>query len=357
MQSAASFYMRSVGMDPSVPHPSSLKATLGLLADDIEFSLGSTRRAAVFAGAFYDASQAASVEAALLAYAQGTMEFLPDALPNTQEAVFYTNLVTYSYEIATGSLAEFLFFQNLDIYEKALAPELRRFASDPPDSNYRFVVEPQIPVLAPVTDTGDARVDDYLTRLQRATIEATAFLSAFNRSFDRYAGAYDAGDAESATLQFMAMVTYWRNFIEAMRVATLLIEEAPTFLALVGFSPKLDYALIASLRDTLAANGLPEQLRNFYLGIGYLNADIDAAFAQFLAADISLVGYDFFASLAQVARTAGLALTSPGTVSEPATLGLVGLGLLGLGLASRGRRLQWKWVVRGNNASDGVRTA
>lgn len=121
-------------------------------------------------------------------------------------------------------------------------------ASDPPDSNYTEIASPPVVVVEEVQMIADPEFRAVAER----TIEFGALMVALKQSIERQAGAQLAGDELWAARQ-LAMVRFYAD-----RASALMGEIAGFWEANLPDIPTPTPDEIASIRESLAQNGLPE---------------------------------------------------------------------------------------------------
>ncbi|MDN5871848.1 MAG: hypothetical protein L0H73_14145 [Nitrococcus sp.] len=164
---------------------------------------------------------------------------------------------------------------NSFIWGNMLAPQLHRFAQDPPDANYtEFYQIPLAPPLFNLASTGNTSLDKTLVSLFLSSYYATLDLMGARHSFDRYTSAYNSGDTQSAFFQLEAILYYLTLYkAEATRNAEI-TNELITLLPPDSLTFPLDATSLAAIQDELSTNGFPSDLLPLFDDFGLSDHDL-----------------------------------------------------------------------------------
>ena len=221
----------------------------------------------------------------------------------------------------------FLFGLNATIYGDILAPQLREYGQDPVDPNYLKIFQPTIDALAFVPATGNAQLDAALKQQTLALEMTAAYLQAVNASFDKYAGAIQAGDNIHATLQMEALLNYLHLYDQSAQDAAAAAKATQDLLTLLGMgNGTYDPQQLINLQSQIAANGLPSDILSLMTQLGLSSAQMSQVQQDILGLNPNA----FSGTLADANAAAEATLLQGSSVPEPtaAALLLGGISLL-----------------------------
>ncbi len=239
----------------------------------------------------------------------------------------------------------------------ALVPALEKYAKDPPNQNYTAIFQATPPLLASLPSTGDATLDQYFSDTLNNISLAAAYLDAANQSFDRYAGAYQAGDPNYAALQLEAYLAYLAMYDQALRAADTSLN---AFGALIDVSQlsalQYDPTTFATLQQQVALSGFSSDLDNYFLSLGFTPSDVGILTSEFLAFNPNSIGGSALdaRNLLEDGIAFASTLRDPGSVPEPNSAALVAVAFLMLAVTWIGKlvaiKRKWKnWWVASRN--------
>ena len=244
-----------------------------------------------------------------------------------------TTLTSSAYAFSHGNVLSGLLSLNAFIYRDMLAPQLEQFTHDPADPNFQTVYLPDMLHLSSLPSTGNAPLDEALSREMQGLANAAQYLKAVNASFDKYAGAIAAGDNLHAALQMEAVLHYLALYNQASQDASAAVTDTQNLIAALGFVGSYDPQKLIAFQSQLAASGFSADVLAYYTGIGYTAADINNLKQDIL----NLNANSFSANMANVdAQTsANLLQGTTAAVPEPSTMAMLGIGLFSLGFRRR----------------------
>lgn len=235
-----------------------------------------------------------------------------------------------------AAAVSFLIGLNATIYGDILAPQLRLFGQDPPDPNFMTVYTPAIEALGLLPTTGNSSLDAALADQTLALHRMSAYLQAVNASFDKYAGAFAAGDNIHATLQMEAVLHFLHLYDDAAQETQAAVDVTQGLLASLGFvSGTYSPLQLAALQSDIAANGLPTDTLNLLNQLGLTTTEQNEVRQQVLDLDPNAFGGTFSDSSSAIT---GNLFQASSAVPEPNAALLILFGVAGL--LSKRRRSQ-----------------
>uniref|UniRef100_A0A7V4LDK9 Extracellular repeat protein, HAF family n=1 Tax=Desulfobacca acetoxidans TaxID=60893 RepID=A0A7V4LDK9_9BACT len=205
-------------------------------------------------------------------------------------------------------------------------------ANDPPDSNFREVFQSPLAYRGSFNLFGVSPELNRILGLEYGSLWDTYyFLEGITTSINRYSSALEAGDAASAALQLGAFLHYLTLYDSSAIQTADLIKQLKQALINEGLAD-VSYSKqnILGLQNYLSANGLPQELIDYYRSLGMTDSDIAAliqAMLEFVPPD-SLSG-TLYSSLSDGSSLLLSASSAP-QVPLPSALLLFGTGLLRL---------------------------
>ncbi len=186
----------------------------------------------------------------------------------------------------------------------AMYADEREMADDPPDPDYETVF---LPVLPPPLPAGfpvepgpgiSAALAEALNRSVAVDAEAAAYAIATQRTIQKMAGAYRAGDDDAEARQHGAFAVY------ARRVGALVVEQADRAWALREVLTAESFPSVAvapadveAMRQHFVATGLGTELTQALLALGASQATLDSAWDALRTVDTSTIAGAFPQSL------------------------------------------------------------
>ena len=210
---------------------------------------------------------------------------LPSLLPEQQSTAIntVTTAVGLARDLAAGNEVAFGLDVNAFLWGTLYVQSAKNFALDPPDTNFTSVFQPSIPIANISVSTGNLALDALINRANASALLASIYLNAAEVSFDRYAGALQAGDTTSALLQLEAITYYLRLFNNAAQDGATglnaLLQEIQQFKGNV----LLDPSALTALEQNLSTNGFDPSVLSFLRQLGLSDADINALLAQLVS--------------------------------------------------------------------------
>ena len=187
-----------------------------------------------------------------------------------------SSVVGSASEFAEGNVVSAMFGLNAFIYRDWLAPELEEFTHDPVDPNFQTVYQLGQLQFSTLPTSGNPQLDAAMAKQIQSLAQAALYLQAVNASFDKYAGAIQAGDNIHATLQMEAVLNYLSLYNNASQDASTAIAETQKLLTALGLGGVYDPQKLKDFQSELVANGFSADAISYYLGLGYTQAEIDA---------------------------------------------------------------------------------
>lgn len=295
------------------PTPSSF---LNELKSNASLAAATIDRAAVAWG-FASALTQKTVLDAIRGAAITGITLLPEELAPPQAFQVYLQALQLPLSALLG--AEFFLLDlNALIWAEGVAPQLRIFAKDPPDTNFQSVVVLGVPTSGGLPATGNAALDTAFQSLFDSTNRVVASLQAVNISIDRYGAALAAGDPVSAGLQLEAVLQYVAMYVEGARQARLDVGAVQSLLALLGGDVSFDPIAFGNLQDELIVRGrFPEEVVADLLELGLGLDQIAGVYEALVAFDPQGLPRSLFASMDLMASSL---LPSPVPAPPPGIL-------------------------------------
>ena len=161
-------------------------------------------------------------------------------------------------------------------------------------------------------------------------------MAAVNASFDKYAGAIQAGDNIHAVLQMEALLNYLKLYNQSAQDAVADTQATQTLLASLGLGTgTYDPLQLIGLQNGIATNGLPADFVSLLTQLGLTTAEMDEVKQGILGLDPNA----YSGTLADANNLASNTLLQGTTAApEPSTAAL--LGLVGCFFANRRRRIR-----------------
>jgi hypothetical protein len=231
---------------------------------------------------------------------------------------FDTSMSVFEHLLAGNPLLAALDI-NAYIWGDYFAPAAAQFANDPPDPNFTSVYV--VPNLSPPKiTTGNPQLDSAFAAANRAALLVAQYLEAVNISLDRYAGALQANDALSATLQLEALVYYLQLYNSAVQDASAKMAALLAALQFAGvFNTFLDPSLLSNLQLELEEFGFDPETIDFLHGVGFTDAGISVALDAII--DLNpLTQSSVFDGLTAMPDILAAAEIPNNTAAEPSTL-------------------------------------
>ena len=252
-----------------------------------------------------------------------------------------------SYSFAFGALRELDTVDNINpisllvsantyIYGTILANQLKTYGQDPPDPNFQSVYLANVVMSSSLPTTGNAQLDIALRNALGASAKASAYLKAVNASFDKYAGAVDAGDNIHAALQLEAILNYLKLYNEAAQDAALQLKQTQSLMTSLGLAGgTYDPQTLIDLQSQITANGLPSDITNVLTQLGLTSNQMYQVKQSILGMDPNAISGTF----ADASNMASITLLQGTTaaVPEPSSWAMLAMGA-GSILAFRYRR-------------------
>ena len=168
-------------------------------------------------------------------------------------------------------------------------------------------------------------------KLSTDVLEASIYLNAADVSYNRYQGALQVGDSQSAVLQMKAFLFYLSLYNTSAQQASSDIKGFLSELMANGVPDSaFDPSLFAELQNYLQANGLPADVLAYLEGLGLSVSEIDQMVADFDNFDGSTLSGSLYGDLSQASVDLLANTTMPTSVPEPSTVTLLCLGLAAL---------------------------
>ena len=186
-----------------------------------------------------------------------------------------TTLANAGKEFSQGNLVAGLFGLNAFIYKDWLAPELEQFTHDPADPNFQTIYQPAQLTFPTLPTTGNTQLDLALAKQIQTMARTALYLQAVNASFDKYAGAVQAGDNIYATLQMEAVLNYLSLYNQGSQDAALATTDLQTLLTELGFGGDYDSSKFEEFQTQLESDGLSSDALAYYTSLGYTQSDIN----------------------------------------------------------------------------------
>lgn len=152
-----------------------------------------------------------------------------------------------------------------------------KFGDDPIDPNFSTLAIPadlaaQLPLLG---SSGRIGFDKTLREQLKAAAGLASFIGAANGALDKYSGALNASNADSAVLQLNSLL---RNVLQYTNNAATLSRTLSTFSAELGLASSdlkpLSAHAFKTFQGGLLVNGLPRDLIQFLVDNGFTPADL-----------------------------------------------------------------------------------
>jgi hypothetical protein len=198
----------------------------------------------------------------------------------------------------------------------SLGDSLRQFGSDPPDNDFQSLYTP-----ISITSSSFARLPaplgDTLNRAVVTVSQATIYLNAANRSFDRYQAALLASDNIHASFQLEAVLYYLGLYRKAAEDASPALNDFESALTSVlgrNWSPSLSQ--LTALQSQWAAIGIPSEVRLPLASLGLSDAEINALATDFESANLSPPqGQSIYTELSDLISALPLLVSHASTIS------------------------------------------
>lgn len=242
------------------------------------------------------------------------------------------SVLSLGIKIGSGQVdpVSLLLWLNSSIWKILVVPQLKQIANDPYDPNYNALFEPTPLALPDLPSSGNILLDSRLADIYKGQQQIYLNLKGVNVSYDRYAAALQASDAESAALQLQAILYYLGLYNDELQDMATGLYSLQSLLQGIGYQDMaFDSTLLADIQTSLATNGFSPDEITLLDSLGVPGEGIDTVRQDILGLDPKMFPTSFYSSLDNLAGSyrQSSALESK-SVPEPPSYTLVLLAFL-----------------------------
>ena len=211
------------------------------------------------------------------------------------------------------------------------APYFKEWGNDPADPNFKSVFVPDSIFASDLIDPANPTLTGIYNKLTNDLLSVSEYLNAAQVSYDRYQGALQAGDAQSAVLQMKAFLFYLTLYNTSAQQASSDINSFLPLLASIGIAnDTFDPNLFSELQDYLETNGLPADVVSYLESLGFSNSEINQMLTDFENFDGSTLSGNLYGDLSQASLDLLANTTMSASVPELSTVIMLCSGFVAL---------------------------